>query len=235
MAKSLVKTLPPVRLTALLFHLTLGIFILYPLVLQSLSASLNLSDLGLSAQADLLYSAFITLTSMLLAEPLLRASWAMFKKDSLGNLALSVKTFLWMVGLSLLVNILVANFAGSGQSQNQNTIINLFRLYPNLILFQALIYAPIVEELLFRGLLMTLLGARSPRVGLWLSSAIFGLTHVMSALALGQLQDLWFLPTYTLLGYMLGRAYLQSKSLHVSILAHLLNNILGLWAIAQLL
>ena len=235
MDKSIFKLLSPKRILLLLIHLTVGLFVLYPMFLRWLLAEVSALNQIPLATLDLVYSALITLSAMALAQPLFSHSWFVFKKDWLGHLVVSVKTFFWMIGTSLLLNLLVASITGVSQSQNQNTIIDLFRSYPNLILFQALIYAPIVEELLFRGLIYNLLALKSKRLGWILSSFSFALIHVFGSISLGQFEDLWFIPTYFVLGYLLNRAYIETKSLHVTILAHFLNNVLGLWAIAQLL
>jgi len=223
-----------VRYYVLLFHLTVGSFFLYPSVLVQSLQNLDVHAIGLE-RIDLMYAALMTLSSMALAHPLLQSSWNAFKKDVFGNLLVIIKTFFWMIGLSLVINILITNLTGMNQSQNQNTIIGIFRSYPNLVIFQALIYAPIVEELLFRGLLYPVFSRKSIRLGILISSLLFGFSHVLQALVLGQFQDLWFLPTYVGLGALLNLAYVKTNSLHVSIIIHFLNNLLGLWAIAQLL
>ncbi len=222
------------RFYVLLFHLTVGAFFLYPVIVAQSLQALDIQMIGLE-RIDLLYAAAMTLSSMALAHPLLQASWQAFKKDFIGHLVLAIKTFLWMIALSVVINLIITNITGMNQSQNQNVIIDIYRAYPNLVIFQALIYAPIVEEILFRGLLYPLFSRKSVRIGLIISSLLFGLSHVSPALLMGQFQDLWFLPTYVVLGALLNLAYVKSKSLHVSILVHFLNNLLGLWAIAQLL
>jgi uncharacterized protein len=234
MRPSVMNSLSKTRTYFLLFHLTFGIFLVYPALFLDLVQTFELAIIA-ADRIDLLYAATLTLTTMAIAHPMLQASWKAFKKQALENVLLTVKTFFWMIGLSVLINIMVNALTGMNQSQNQNTIIDIYRTYPNLVIFQALIYAPLVEEILFRGLFFHMFAQKSVRVGIILSSVLFSVSHVMQALFIGQLQDLWFLPTYFILGVMLNMAYVRSKSLHVSIFAHFLNNLIGLWALAQLL
>jgi CAAX protease family protein len=81
----------------------------------------------------------------------------------------------------------------------------------------AVLLVPIVEEMLFRGILLPALAARtkSPRAGLLLSSIVFGLIHF----GVGK-----SIPALMVFGLVLGAAYLRSRSLLLVILIHSLFN-----------
>ncbi|HEX3469496.1 MAG TPA: type II CAAX endopeptidase family protein [Candidatus Elarobacter sp.] len=78
--------------------------------------------------------------------------------------------------------------------------------------------APLVEEMIFRGLLF---GSLAPRIGVLgaalVSAALFGAAHT----------DLVLLPTLAALGFISAYAYAASGNLLVSISLHALNNALG--------
>lgn len=79
--------------------------------------------------------------------------------------------------------------------------------------------APIVEELLFRGLLQRSLEHRLPKWGaLLLASLLFGLVH-------GQLKAL---PMLVVLGMAMGYVYQKTGSLRIPILLHIINNAMAL-------
>ncbi|MGB7247349.1 MAG: type II CAAX endopeptidase family protein [Phormidesmis sp.] len=88
------------------------------------------------------------------------------------------------------------------------------QLYDALMLFLLLLYAPFVEELVFRGILLQRWSAKwGLRWGLVASSMLFGLLHVNNPLGL------------TLFGLVMGLLYVRSRSLWVPIGCHALNNV----------
>ncbi|HEY9764710.1 MAG TPA: type II CAAX endopeptidase family protein [Trichocoleus sp.] len=86
------------------------------------------------------------------------------------------------------------------------------KLYNGLMLFAALVVAPITEEFLFRGILLHRWGSKwGIRPAIALSSAFFGVLH-------SNLVGLF------VFGVVMALLYLHSRSLIVPIVAHALNN-----------
>lgn len=84
--------------------------------------------------------------------------------------------------------------------------------------------APIVEEIVFRGLLQRSLEHRLPNWGaLLLASLLFGLVH-------GQMKAL---PMLVVLGMALGYVYQKTGSLRLPILLHIINNAMALATLDQ--
>jgi membrane protease YdiL (CAAX protease family) len=88
---------------------------------------------------------------------------------------------------------------------------------PNQILlfFTVALIAPLLEELLFRGLLQKSLSAKMP---IWaaiaISAAVFGAMHM----------DLYAMPPLIMMGAIFGVIYHLTGSLRVTILLHMVNN-----------
>lgn len=101
-------------------------------------------------------------------------------------------------------------FGISSSSENTKEITNMIKNYPALFLFPAL-YAPILEEIIFRKFLM---GGLKNRFGFWpailVSSLIFGAVHM----------ELQHLLIYTSMGFVLGYLYHKSGKIAVPMLAH---------------
>ena len=87
---------------------------------------------------------------------------------------------------------------------------------------------------MFRGLVFGGLSKRSMVFAVIVSSSLFGLAHVYNSILSGNFADLWFFPTYALLGYFLNRAYIKSGSIVSSMALHFLNNAIGLLAISAI-
>jgi membrane protease YdiL (CAAX protease family) len=85
----------------------------------------------------------------------------------------------------------------------------------SLIFLAGAILAPIVEEVLFRGLLQKSLSYRLPIwVAIGISALVFGAMHM----------DLYAFPVLAMMGAIFGLLYHLTGSLRVTILAHLINN-----------
>ena len=83
-------------------------------------------------------------------------------------------------------------------------------------LLQSLIAAPILEELIFRGIILDgLLKKYSPTKSILISSLIFGLIHL----------DRFQFVTALLMGIFIGWVYYRSRSLTLSIIIHALANL----------
>lgn len=91
---------------------------------------------------------------------------------------------------------------------------NYPQLYDGLMAFLLLVYAPLVEELVFRGILLQRWGMKwGLRWGVVASSLLFGLLHVNNPLGL------------TLFGLAMGLLYVRTQCLWVPIFCHALNNL----------
>ena len=90
---------------------------------------------------------------------------------------------------------------------------------PIILITRSVIMAPIVEELVFRGLLMTRVFNSNSIVGLIVSSFLFGLVHIPNSVGA------WII--YGGMGVALATVYRTTKKLEYSIMAHMINNTLA--------
>ncbi len=89
------------------------------------------------------------------------------------------------------------------------------QLYDALMLFLPVVFAPLVEEFVFRGILLQRWGITwGLRWGIVGSSVLFGLLHFNNPVGL------------TLFGFVMGLLYVQTRSLWVPIACHSLNNLI---------
>ncbi|WOC39943.1 type II CAAX endopeptidase family protein [Polaribacter sp. HL-MS24] len=80
------------------------------------------------------------------------------------------------------------------------------------------IAAPIIEELIFRGIILNgLLQKYSPVKSIILSSVLFGIVHL----------NPWQFVSATIIGIFSGWVYYRTKKLSLSILIHLVNNLIA--------
>ncbi len=128
---------------------------------------------------------------------------------------------LFSLGISLLAfYVLSLGFPNyvNGLLENSKLLRGTESLYPRvynwLMLFLLVIYAPLVEELIFRGFLLQRWAVKwGLRRGMIASSVLFGVLHFSNPLGL------------TLFGLVMGLLYVRSRSLWVPVACHSLNNL----------
>ena len=157
---------------------------------------------------------------------LLKSAGALFLGKRLGLLegfkTLSSLKAWGMIGLTYLgiyivtrIGAMVMMWEGVSNSTNQAIIENL-HMNPFVLITLTVIMAPIVEELVFRGILMGRVFKPDSIVGLILSSLLFGLAHMPNSIGV------WIV--YAGMGFALGTAYRKFQKLEYCIMAHMINN-----------
>jgi len=187
---------------------------------------------ALELARDMRFVALPTIVSLLIAScVMLGLMWLHIRKhDRASRIGLTRwssldlgRTIGWsvaLIGLGLAFNYLYATYA-IPDIKSQEQMRKMFAALPDTFLNQALLFvavaviAPILEELLFRGLLQTALIKYLPA---W--SAIMG-AAVVFALVHGQV---YAFPALVTMGTVFGVLYYKTGSLRVTILAHALNN-----------
>ena len=108
--------------------------------------------------------------------------------------------------------------------QNQRMVMEMLQRAPLTMAAYILLIAPVLEELLLRGIFFQSFGSIANRGKRWL-------LLVLSAFVFGSLHGLpvhYDFLLYFAMGMVLGAAYLHTKDLTYPILIHMVNNALGL-------
>ena len=138
--------------------------------------------------------------------------------------------FIWLPALVWFLSLVVQFFLPNDPSVNQQTATDLTLAQPLFSFFAVVIFAPLTEELIFRGMLARYLFPKQDKskqtLFLLVSSILFALIHFP-----GDVQQ--FL-VYTSLGFSLGLAYISRKGLVYSISLHALNNLVSFLMILML-
>ena len=110
-------------------------------------------------------------------------------------------------------------------NQNQNTLGGLAEGgYLWFLVFLALFFAPVVEELVFRNILFNRIYGKSPVLAYIISILSFSMLHGAAALRGGKPQDFIAILSYVPLSFFLCRLYATRKSMAFPIALHFLNN-----------
>ncbi|MBR5290336.1 MAG: CPBP family intramembrane metalloprotease [Erysipelotrichaceae bacterium] len=160
--------------------------------------------------------------------PWFRREFYLFCHHPFKNLIHIIKNYGLMMLSSILVNLILILVFKLEQSGNQSSIIELYSQQPLKVMFAALVFAPIVEELVFRGSFYAPFRKNQRLFGILFSSFLFGFLHVYQSLFAGNFMDLLYIFSYGLLGSFMCRVYDKTNSFFSCVLLHFLNNFISI-------
>lgn len=154
-----------------------------------------------------------------------------YQKDPVRIEKSGFNRFIWLPALVWFLSLVVQFLLPNDPSVNQQMAIDLTLSQPLFSFFAVVIFAPLTEELIFRGMLARYLfpkqdNSKQTLIFLLVSSLLFALIHFP-----GDVQQFF---VYFSLGFSLGLAYISRKGLVYSISLHALNNLIGFLMILML-
>ncbi len=144
--------------------------------------------------------------------------------------SLVLKTWLKSLLFVGIINIAVQLITNTDNSTNQQSIQTMFDNIPILVIILTTIYAPIVEELLFRGVFRKFLSNKYAFI--IISGFTFGILHVIDDFKTPI--ELLYMFTYGTLGCFLASIYYKTNNLWSNISFHFLQNALAVLAMILL-
>ena len=227
MTNKLTQVISTKRICFLVLNYFLGYMYVYPYILSKIYYTFHLTNHMYDLISFFVYF-FMIIVSVYCAYPVLKESY--LNRPKFKKLIESVLlTFVALYFISALSNILVFILTGLEESVNQNQVIEAFNQNPILIIFTTIIYAPIVEEIVFRGAIFR--GLRSKTnfiVSAIISGLLFGFIHVFDSLINGNFLDLLYIFVYGALGFVFCYSYEKNHSIFASMALHFINNFIGI-------
>ncbi|MEG0314762.1 MAG: type II CAAX endopeptidase family protein [Erysipelotrichaceae bacterium] len=217
----------------LLINYFIGYIYLYPKLLKMITIALYPTAKAVPDYLVYIFYILMIIINIVIAFPLLKQS--LYKIE--GNLKKLINVAISCYGLVLLVgfivSIFISLFVGVELSNNQELIKQSFSINPLMIVFSTLVFAPIVEEIVFRGCIFAYLrNKHSFMYSAIFSSLMFGLVHVMASIGIGDFYDLIHILSYAAMGYCFSLAYEKTDSIYGGMAVHLLNNAFALLVMA---
>ncbi|MFQ9254744.1 MAG: lysostaphin resistance A-like protein [Faecalibacillus intestinalis] len=153
-----------------------------------------------------------------------------FKEHFTDNFVYSITIGIVMIyGISIVANMIINFVLGGGSNDSANQL--LFEDYLNngalLMAFQSVVLAPILEELLFRGLVFRSLRDKSKWLAIFASSFLFGFYTFILLYLLPSIATNLFV-SYGGMGFAFSYAYEKRKTICVPILMHMINNLVAI-------
>ena len=152
-----------------------------------------------------------------------------FKNNLVQNLKSVGRNFAYLWIFNILSNILMLFILGDRIPENQQTIEQGIAAIPLLYGVLVMVFAPIVEELVFRGVLyQQFRSKKSFMKAVVFSTLLFASIHVVPAFLTSlDVSELLFIVQYAGLSFFMIRCFEETSSIWGSISIHFINNALG--------
>ena len=147
----------------------------------------------------------------------------LFKNNIKSYLPFIIKRYLYMICIMIIVAIPVVLINNGSTSNNQAIINAMFKKVPLATFVLSTLYAPFVEENVFRLSLSKFFNNKT--LFIILSGVFFGSLHVIDNFT--SLNDFLYIFQYSALGICLAKAYSDSKNIFVPISMHFIQNFLA--------
>lgn len=143
-----------------------------------------------------------------------------FKSLTLPKIEFGVKV--WIIGMIIMgiSNILISKFSPITIAGNEESVKNALSILPIYMIFSTVIYAPIVEEIVFRQTLRDIF--KNNILFMITAGLIFGGIHVMDFYT--SYYDLLFIIPYGALGVCFAYIYSKTDNLTISMILHAVHN-----------
>ena len=216
--------LSKLRMVLMLINYFIGYAYLYPWLYSRFSILIYGKAIFTVWEYFLVFITTLVL-SLWIMFPLLKESWANFKSDWSKTLISCVLGLVIILVFSALLGALANFLSQQTSSENQQSVDTLLKNVPLLATFSAVIFAPIVEELIFRGIFYRCLRPRLDATSaMMLSGLLFGLAHISQALLQGNFAELAYVIVYGFLGILFAGMYEYRQNIYGSMIMHALYN-----------
>lgn len=146
-----------------------------------------------------------------------------FKNNIKQYLPFIIKRYFIMLGIMIIVSLPIVIFNGGAVSSNQQELNNQFKNFPLLVALLSCLYAPFVEELIFRMDISRII--KNKYIFIVLSGVLFGTLHMINKMS--GISDILYIIQYSALGICLAKAYKDTNNIFVSISMHFIQNTLS--------
>lgn len=209
----------------------------YLLKLFTVYISNDFSSNTLNAYYNLLIGVATAIPLIIVFKGYIKESWSVFKENFLENViwVLTIGlglAYLFSAAGELIVNILSPQI---GEASNQTLIEMLIKSNFPLMFIQAVIIAPFIEELLFRGLIFNSLRQKSKFWAHLISAFLFGLLHVYTYILAGDMSEWLKLIPYMMAGLSFSIVYENRQTIIAPILLHAAKNLIAVLLMAAII
>jgi len=154
-----------------------------------------------------------------------KESWPNFTKDTTKNILWVLIFTFALIVVATVTSMIISLIFGPDTSINQQEVELITKAQPVQTFFAIVIFAPIVEELIFRGCLYRSLSSKmSTNSAMIISALMFGAVHVLAGILTFNLRDIAFILVYGSMGLVFVKVYDNTQNIISCVLVHSLYN-----------
>ncbi len=219
-------------------NILLGIIAILLYFVQKIFVSVPLQIIGINYQGMNLAAkvAYLLGYELLFIIILIFIYHKIFKKDIidyLKNFKQYFKKYIeyWALafGLMIMSNLMITTLLPTAVATNQAAVNSIFDIAPLYIIVSAVLYAPIIEESIFRLSIRNII--KNDTLFIIVSGLSFGLLHVIGSYE--SLVDFVYVIPYSIPGFVFAYTLVKSKNIFVPIGLHMFHN--GITMILQII
>lgn len=130
---------------------------------------------------------------------------------------------LYFIGVLLMgiINVIISHFTGMETSGNEADVRLLVEKFPIYMTFSTIIYAPFVEEIIFRKAIRNII--KNKYLFIILSGVIFGCAHISDY---SNFNDILFSLGYIVMGIDFAYIYYKTNNIFTTMTFHMIHNLL---------
>ena len=191
--------------------------------------SLTLSESTINCYVNLLFDLGMLIIVWLTFKDSMIEQWHDFKQDIKGHLlyGLLIGTAL-VYGVGIVGGFITLLLGGASTSENQNLIQTIVAAHPFLMSLTTVVFAPLLEETIFRGIVFGWVYEINPKLAHLVSAFVFGFVHVMISVLSGNISEWIQIFSYFFMGAALSYLYEKRNNIYVPILSHAMNNFIAM-------
>lgn len=174
-------------------------------------------------QMILMYVSIITILLVVFRKQLIN-DFKMFKEYFREYISLTFKTWLKSLVVMMILSLSIQLITNTQNSNNQQNLQEMFNAVPILISLLTVLYAPIAEELMFRGVFRKFINNKY--LFIIVSGVVFGLMHVIDDSK--TLAEFSYVLVYSSLGMYMASLYYKTNNLFTNMSFHFMQNAFGI-------
>jgi len=127
---------------------------------------------------------------------------------------------IWAISVVLMIisNIIISTHVGN-TAANEQVVQSTIKLFPIYMLLSSVIYAPFIEELVFRKSIRDAIS--NNLLYIFISGTTFGYIHTLAG---SSSNEIYFIVPYAIVGYAFAYIYTKTNNIFVSMTLHAIHN-----------
>lgn len=166
------------------------------------------------------YELMMITVMLLIYNKMVKTDFIDMKKNHKKYYGTYFKYYLIAFGIMMISNLIIILLLNKDMATNETMIRETFQISPLYIYFSAIIFAPIVEEIVFRGCIKRIIPNKY--LFILVSGLLFGFVHISSDIK--SMSDLLYLIPYSSLGMAFAYVYYKTNNIFTSMGLHFMHN-----------